>query len=300
MSSIEVGPWTVKLHARDELTIRGGEVNVRAFRGSGEEGEEPYRSVDVLSLWWTSGKGILTDSLLIQARVSNGEMTGVGGDLALPRMVRLSFKVGAPRRWIEPWVMDCREFGITIGGYNIADLRLGYEQDHGGMRNYYRRKIDAGEPRPRYIGRFALIQGIRLRAKSLRPADRILGRRECTTEVIAQGEALVPMPEGCYPATWQRERRTWRRDRIPWPLDTRTDVSLTIKPGVPVPGKGENSWDIEDDAVCGTGGSTVAAAIGNAVKSALRQRHQYAGPGWTPDDGWPLPEPAGERRTQQP
>ena len=173
MPDRKIGPWTVHVWARDELTLRGGEVNVRAHRGTGEKGEEPYRSVEVLSAWWTTGRGILTDSALLQARVSNGEMAGVGGDLALPRLARLSFKVGAPRRWIEPWVMDCREFAVEVGGYNIADLRIGYEPDHGGMRSYHQRKIDAGEPRPRYIGRFALIQGIRLRAGSLRPADRI-------------------------------------------------------------------------------------------------------------------------------
>lgn len=287
MDDCKIGPWTVHVWAREGLTLRGGEVNVRAHRGSGEKGEEPYRSAEVLSAWWTSGRGILTDSLLVQARVSNGEMTGVGGDLALPHLVRLSFKVGVPKRWIEPWVLCCREFAVELGGYNIADLRLGYESDHSGMRSHYQREIDRGEPRPRYIGRFALIQGARLTAKSLRPADRLLGRRECTTEIVGRGDALVPMPEGVYPATWERERRTWRRARLPWALQTRTDVSLNIEPGIPVPGKGENSWDIEDDAVCGTGGGSVAAAVGNAVASATRQRRQYAGPGWTPDAGWP-------------
>lgn len=287
MGDRKVGPWTVHVWAREVLTLRGGEVDVRAHRGSGEKGEEPYRSVDLLSVWWTSGHGILTDSLLIQARVSNGEMTGVGGDIALPRFVRLSFKVGVPRRWVEPWVLDCREFAVELGGHGIADLRVGYEQDHGGMRSYYQRQIDAGKARPRYVGRWALIQGLRLTAKRLRPADRIFGRCECTTEVTGRGDVVVPMPEGVYPATWEREQRTWRRSRIPWPLRTRTDVSLSIEPGIPVPGKGENSWDIEDDGVCGTGGDTVAAAVGNAVASATRQRRQYAGPGWMPDAGWP-------------
>lgn len=85
---------------------------------------------------------------------------------------------------------------------------------------------------------------------------------------------LVPMPEGSYVAWATPSTATWKR-RWYWPRKTRKSVWLEIPGGIPHSGKGENSWDCGDDALCGTGGATVPDAIGNAVANALNYRARY-------------------------
>jgi hypothetical protein len=56
------------------------------------------------------------------------------------------------------------------------------------------------------------------------------------------------MPEGKYPAHVKRERRTWKRPRWFTPL-VREYWDVDVESGIRVPGKGENSWDCDDDAI---------------------------------------------------
>jgi hypothetical protein len=112
----------------------------------------------------------------------------------------------------------------------------------------------------------------------------ILGRATVETTTLSTHDVLVPMPEASYPATVKIEQRTTRRARLPWPTSIDRSASIDITPGIPVPGKGENSWDCGLDAICGTGSSepSIAAAIGAAVRSATSARLKYGGPNWTP------------------
>lgn len=283
----QVGRWTWTLFVRERLRLTGGEFNIYVSRG-GDTRDDPYRSHDLVSCWWTHGKWT-RDRLHLGLRVSNGESAGVWFDVVLPAIGRFSFKVCTPRRLIEPWVLDSRSFGITLGGHYWAAFDFGFEEDS--MRSYYRRKIASGEPRPDYVGRFALIRGTHwiVRRGGLR--RRAFGAVEHVEETLEKGVTLVPMPEGNYPATWTRQRRSWKRRRLPTAFSKeREDVRLEIPVGIPVPGKGENSWDCEDDAIFGTSGRTLSEAIGNAVSGATRSRQQYAGPGWVPAKGWPIGE----------
>lgn len=95
----------------------------------------------------------------------------------------------------------------------------------------------------------------------------------------------IPMPEGTYPATVTLSRDTWTRARWPWP-QVRNGYNIEMlsredgKPGyVPVPGKGENSWDCGPDGIFGQSGSarTIEEAIGQLVAGALRDRKRYDG-----------------------
>lgn len=117
--------------------------------------------------------------------------------------------------------------------------------------------------------------------------DRLLGRMECTTTTGDPEPIVVPMPEGNYPGKVRREDRVWRRKRWPFSEKRRTDYWIEMDIGVPCPGKGENSWDCEDDAIYGTGGKSIHDAVANVTRGALRQREMYAGKGWAPDAGWP-------------
>lgn len=113
----------------------------------------------------------------------------------------------------------------------------------------------------------------------------VFGKSECTTTVLESGTCVVPMPEANYPATWKRTEYVKRytkplgraRDRIMGP---RTHRLVEVEPGKPiqVPGKGENSWDIDDDhihSMSATG--TVEDVVGRLVASALRTRRRHGG-----------------------
>jgi hypothetical protein len=111
----------------------------------------------------------------------------------------------------------------------------------------------------------------------------VWGRVATDTTEEGTGECMIPMPEGTYRATWEKETRTRRYVR--WPGKVRnywqrphTSVTLDIPGGIPHWGKGENSWDCGMDGLCGCGGSTLEEAIGRAVSSSLRDRERYGGP----------------------
>lgn len=111
------------------------------------------------------------------------------------------------------------------------------------------------------------------------------GRDHVETIEVDSGVCVVPMPEANYPAEWQRTRyehhntkRLGRlRDSV---LGIRTHELVTVEPGkpVPVPGKGENSWDCGDDAIHALSApGSVEEVIGHLVADALRTRKRYGG-----------------------
>lgn len=112
---------------------------------------------------------------------------------------------------------------------------------------------------------------------TIAPLDLLLGRKQYTDRVFETERAVIPMPEGAYPATIKFHERTAKRPR--WFRDRY--VTASIKPDAPIgiPGKGENSWDCDDDAIfeLSCGASTVPAAVASVVESALRTRDKY---GW--------------------
>lgn len=113
----------------------------------------------------------------------------------------------------------------------------------------------------------------------------ILGRRSMETIDGETGTTVVPLPEGAYPATWKRREYVSRYVRFPGTLRDRINgprrhhtISLDIEGGIPVEGKGENSWDCGMDGVFGTSGATVEDSVANAVRAVLRDRKRYGGP----------------------
>jgi hypothetical protein len=113
----------------------------------------------------------------------------------------------------------------------------------------------------------------------------LFGKTESFSAEVDKGETMVPLPEGNYLATWSEVKVTNRylgrlgrlRDRILGPRH-HSYVDLDIPLGIPIEGKGENSWDCGMDGLFGCGGQTLEEAVGNAVKSVLRDRRRYGGP----------------------
>lgn len=114
--------------------------------------------------------------------------------------------------------------------------------------------------------------------------DRLLGSATYSKRVIETHQATVPMPEASYSATVTIQEETWKRPR--WFARRRLGSSIEVAGGVPVPGKGENSWDCGEDAIYSTGSSepTVASAVAQLVKSALETRERHGGRDWRPSE----------------
>lgn len=111
-----------------------------------------------------------------------------------------------------------------------------------------------------------------------RPIDTLLGR--VTSERVDEPPLAVeiPLPEGARPATITWSTFTHRRPR--WPF-VRRWRSANVEPAQPVgiPGKGENAWDCDDDALysLSTSARDNEQAIARFVESVLRSRQRYGG-----------------------
>lgn len=118
----------------------------------------------------------------------------------------------------------------------------------------------------------------------IHPLDLLFGRMHCETVQIADVPASVRLPEAEYPVQVVIERRTWTRPRWPWRAKTCISATVKSETGLPIPGKGENSYDCEDDAYysIGTHATTIEDAVDAAAASVLETRRRYGGEDWRP------------------
>ena len=110
----------------------------------------------------------------------------------------------------------------------------------------------------------------------------LFGRPTHEATVVDSGVCVVPMPERNYEATYEVTEHVdrWSR-RLGRFRDPQVWHITEIEPGapIPVPGKGENSWDLDDDAIhaSSVAGRNVSDAIGKLVASALSTRERHGG-----------------------
>jgi hypothetical protein len=118
----------------------------------------------------------------------------------------------------------------------------------------------------------------------IHPLDILFGRTKCTTEQLDAQPADVVLPEATYPVRVVIERRVWTRKRWPGIWQERTNATVESEKGIPIPGKGENSYDCEDDAYfsIGTPTQTVTDAARYAAERVMETRARYAGRDWVP------------------
>lgn len=115
----------------------------------------------------------------------------------------------------------------------------------------------------------------------------IKGRSTVSSRVLEERDVIIPMPEGPYEGhgTLEECTETFRR----WPIKRQwTIANIDIEKGIPEPGKGENSWDMDDDATFGMSGpaTSIEELVPRIVESVERQRERYGGSNWIPDKGW--------------
>lgn len=113
--------------------------------------------------------------------------------------------------------------------------------------------------------------------------DILFGRQKYSSVPISETAAEIPMIERSYPCTVKMSADKWKRPRLPW---TRTIIraNVDIPGGVPVPGKGENSWDCDEDAIFSMTcpAKDAADAVQRVVASANETRRRHGGPMWRP------------------
>lgn len=108
----------------------------------------------------------------------------------------------------------------------------------------------------------------------------LFGKETYSTTVVETRDVRIPMPEGAYDGVATRDIARWSRPRLPKMFHrTRMSVNIDIPKGIGVPGKGENDYDMGDDAIYAqsTTCSTIEEAIGKVVASALRTRMRHGG-----------------------
>lgn len=118
---------------------------------------------------------------------------------------------------------------------------------------------------------------------SFNPADFFLGYPKHSERTIKSVDVEVPMVEKMYPGTVRFHETIWKRPRWPFPR-RRFGATLELEEGIPVPGKGENSYDCGEDCIYGSGSSalTEAEAVSNMVRTVLKTRERYGGRSWKP------------------
>lgn len=104
-----------------------------------------------------------------------------------------------------------------------------------------------------------------------------LGKSTYNEEILEERDVLIPMPEKTYEAHAKLYISTWTRPR--WFSKSIKRVSIDIPGGIPVPGKGENSWDCGDDAHHGMtcAANSIAHGVGQLVGGALHERVRHGG-----------------------
>ena len=201
------------------------------------------------------------------------------------RTVVVSVYIPRLRGWVP---YDERETGFTIvqdvdTGWWDMPLSAGLWRDpmgasYGDRWRQYREAPWRGDGWSWYAHPFRWI-----------PGDSVV---EYDASMERTADVTVSMPEGDYAASWRQRRCRWQRPRwfaAPWVWR----YSLDIPGGVPLPGKGENSWDCEDDATYGVtfavqdhpeGPEETACRF---VGDHLQSRARRGGARWAPRAGWP-------------
>ena len=190
--------------------------------------------------------------------------------LSIPFLVTLYLSI---QRW--DWLTELFSLTPERRGYGDLTRKIGITWTDGALHIYPWCEPDSWKKGKRNVILFD-------------PLNFFLGRQKYNRRSISNHESFIEMPEGRYPCTIELFEATWKRPRWPFPKRIlRADTK--VEGGIPIPGKGDNSWDMEDDAIY----SMVAPAgtIGDAIQvirsSAMRDRERYATVDWVPSEGWP-------------
>lgn len=117
-----------------------------------------------------------------------------------------------------------------------------------------------------------------------------------TVEVIADHIPMgIPMPEDLYMAEGKLERVTYGFQNLPRMFDKtilRMNVRMLEDEQIPIPGKGENSWDCDEDAMYASSfpvpyeegcEEVVHYSVGQVIDDIYKTRARRGGKNWKPE-----------------
>lgn len=112
---------------------------------------------------------------------------------------------------------------------------------------------------------------------------------------LEEKDVVLVMPEGRYKAKLSVDQVERRRPRWPFGVVRGFASDLRVDGGVPIPGKGENSYDCADDAIYSSGRWYDASerideqvVLSDFAFSTLKRRVRYGSIDWKPSSGkWP-------------
>lgn len=116
------------------------------------------------------------------------------------------------------------------------------------------------------------------------PADIVFGRRKYAHKPLDHEKRTLTMPEGGYPVEIELAEDSWKRPRWPWARKI-LRANIECAGGVPVPGKGENSWDQGQDAIYSLTceAKSFQDALSKLHASVMNSRERHGGRNWKPE-----------------
>lgn len=114
--------------------------------------------------------------------------------------------------------------------------------------------------------------------------DWLLGRQQYSHRVLEKQDdatVYIEADDRFYDCTVELAEDSWKRPR--WPRIQKivhADVRFVVP--VPIPGKGENSWDCGDDAIFSScfAAASIPEALEHVKTDVLRRRAKYGGKNW--------------------
>jgi len=112
----------------------------------------------------------------------------------------------------------------------------------------------------------------------------LLGKSKYSKAVLESGNVTIGFPEGSYNVKYTKELATWKRPRGKTNRVVRYKLNMDDAP-IPVPGKGEESWDLDENAIYSStiSAQTLQEALGKLTQSVYRSRFNYGGLHWRPE-----------------
>lgn len=109
--------------------------------------------------------------------------------------------------------------------------------------------------------------------------DILFGKLVYTSTPIRKEQTTLCLPEANYPINIEFSRCTWVRPRRIFGNVDQIQADMKCEKGIPVPGKGENSWDCGDDATyslwCQVPTGTTAEALGKLLETIVDKRRRH-------------------------
>lgn len=115
--------------------------------------------------------------------------------------------------------------------------------------------------------------------------DFLLGKQRYSSQVLNSELVDIPLPERAYRATAIQTIATWKRPRWFARMLNRIEFKMLEGEQIPIPGKGENSYDCDEDATYSISfpGNDIEEGIGHVVADILTTRRRRAGRNWRPE-----------------